>query len=176
MQKVLEEWNPDWAAIAHDMLHTGQTPKTNPDGDVELASGTNYSAFQYPRCPQCGGVMKPSVIYFGESVPDRLRDMSFRLANEASQLLIVGSSLATYSAYRLVKIAHDQRKPILIVNQGPTRADPIIEDKVELGSSELLQRTAQLLAGSRAEGDSVLQRLIHAGDIIKPQAKGVAGS
>lgn len=168
LQHVLEEWNPPWAALAEEMRTTRRAPKTNPDGDVELASGTNYSTFEYPRCPSCGGVLKPSVVYFGESVPDRLKSMSLSLVEEASQVLVVGSSLATYSAFRLVKMAHEQGKPILVLNQGPTRGDPLIDDKVELGSSQVLQRAAQHLAGSRAEGDAVLQRLLTTGEINKP--------
>ena len=45
------------------------------------------------------------------------------MLESASQLLILGTSLATYSAFRLVKQAHEQKKPILMISMGPSRAD-----------------------------------------------------
>jgi NAD-dependent SIR2 family protein deacetylase len=48
---------------------------------------------------------------------------SFELIDSASQLLILGTTLATYSAFRLVKAAKEQDKPVLMISQGPSRAD-----------------------------------------------------
>lgn len=45
------------------------------------------------------------------------------MLENASQLLVMGTSLATYSAFRLVKQAHEQGKPILMISLGPSRAD-----------------------------------------------------
>ena len=168
-QDILTEWNPKWDALSKEMESTGKKPKTNPDGDVQLGGDVDYSSFQYPPCPQCGGVLKPAVIFFGESVPDRLRDHSYQMVDDADSFLLIGSSLATYSAYRLVKQAVEQKKRTLIVNIGPTRADPIVVDKVELGSSDVMNRAARLLAGSSTMAkDPVLQRLLESGVRIPP--------
>ncbi len=123
-QDKLTELNPSWAELQRQMTRTGKSPKTNPDGDVELGKDTDYSTFKYPACPNCGGVLKPAVIFFGESVPDKLRDHSHQMVDECNAMLLVGTSLATYSAFRLVKQAVEQKKPVLILNkgrQGPTR-------------------------------------------------------
>ena len=173
-QDVLTEWNPKWDRLARDMEATGMQPKTNPDGDVQLGGDVDYSSFNYPACPQCGGVLKPAVIFFGESVPDRLRDHSYELVDNAESMLLIGSSLATYSAFRLVKQAVEAKKPVMIVNMGPTRADSIVEDKVELGSSDVMSATARLLAGSRPASDPVLKRLLESGVSIEPTQRVVS--
>ncbi|CEH16294.1 Sirtuin 4 and related class II sirtuins (SIR2 family) [Ceraceosorus bombacis] len=163
-QSILAERNPMWDEMAKEMHQRGTQPKTNPDGDVELARNTDYSSFHYPACPSCGGVLKPGVVFFGESVPDALRDRSFELVRRASQMLIVGSSTATYSAYRLAKTMHEAGGSVMILNKGPSRADPLASDKIELGSSEVLQLVAQRLAGTdRRKKDPVLDRLLTSG-------------
>ncbi|TKY86490.1 hypothetical protein EX895_004639 [Sporisorium graminicola] len=175
-QDELTRLNPAWAQLQRQMAETGKSPKTNPDGDVELHN-VDYSTFHYPACPNCGGVLKPAVIFFGESVPDKLRDHSYQMVDNASAMLLVGTSLATYSAFRLVKQAVEQKKPVLILNRGPTRADPLVENKIELGSSEVLSRVAQQLSNGRERNDKVLQSLLSSGVTVRPnEASGVISS
>ncbi|EPQ29471.1 uncharacterized protein PFL1_03226 [Pseudozyma flocculosa PF-1] len=169
-QDELTRLNPRWAQLAREMQETGKSPKTNPDGDVDLGD-VDYSTFNYPSCPSCGGVLKPAVIFFGESVPDVLRDHSYQLVRDASAFLLVGTSLATYSAFRLVKQAVEDGKPVLILNKGPTRADPIVDNKIELGSSEVLNATARLLSSGREEKDHVLRRLLESGVTLVPNQR-----
>lgn len=177
-QDELTRLNPAWAELQQEMARTGKSPKTNPDGDVDLNShNVDYSTFKYPACPNCGGVLKPAVIFFGESVPNQLRDHSFQMVDNASAMLLVGTSLATYSAYRLVKQAVEAKKPVMILNKGPTRADPIVENKIELGSSEVLQGVARKLSNGREKNDKVLQSLLTSGVTIRPnEASGVISS
>ncbi|CAO1622535.1 unnamed protein product [Parajaminaea phylloscopi] len=175
-QELLEETNPRWHNLAREMRAKGTEPKTNPDGDVELGD-VDYSSFQYPPCPDCGGILKPAVIFFGESVPEALKDRSYSLVDQASRFLLIGTSLATYSAFRLVKSAVEQGKPCLILNRGPTRADEIVPDKIELGSSETLTRVARALSKGREAKDPVLRRLLESGAIVAPRSrKGVVSS
>ncbi|EGP92350.1 uncharacterized protein MYCGRDRAFT_34913 [Zymoseptoria tritici IPO323] len=123
--------------------------KTNPDGDVDVP-GVEYGTFRYPPCPKClaertglaeegknvavdeqgawatgsnAGILKPAVIMFGESIPNSVKVEVENAVDEASQLLVLGSSLATYSAWRLVKRAKEQGKPIAAVNMGGVRGE-----------------------------------------------------
>ncbi|PWY99896.1 DHS-like NAD/FAD-binding domain-containing protein [Testicularia cyperi] len=175
-QDELTRLNPAWARLQREMAETGKEPKTNPDGDVELHD-VDYSTFHYPSCPSCGGILKPAVVFFGESVPDRLRDRSFSLVDHADAFLLIGSSLATYSAFRLVKHAREHNKPLLILNKGPTRADQLTHNKIELGSSPVLSLAARLLANGRQDRDPVLRHLLESGVEIQPnQRKAVVSS
>jgi NAD-dependent SIR2 family protein deacetylase len=95
----------------------------NPDGDVTL-DDTAVRDFSMAGCLWCGSrLLKPDVVYFGEPVPAERKQRAARMLAEASGLLVVGSSLAVMSGYRLVLDARSQGKPVLVVNGGPGRAD-----------------------------------------------------
>lgn len=124
--------------------------RTNPDGDADVP-GAPYSTFRYPACPHClrrppilpdgskgrvevdadgawseksdSGVLKPNVIMFGESIPSDIKIQAEAAIDEAGKLMVIGSSLATYSAWRLVKRAFDQKLPIGILNVGGVRKE-----------------------------------------------------
>ena len=101
-----------------------------PDGDADLESA-DFSSFAVPACNRCGGVLKPDVVFFGESVPrDRVEAAAQRL-DEADAMLIVGSSLMVYSGLRFVHWAAAAGKPLAAVNLGRTRADELLTLKVE---------------------------------------------
>ncbi|KAK1922308.1 DHS-like NAD/FAD-binding domain-containing protein [Papiliotrema laurentii] len=128
-QEEIARLNPVWDAEAKEAERTGNRPRTNPDGDVEL-HGVDYKSFQVPPCRACvaegrekKGIVKPNVVFFGETLTAETRETSLEMLESASQLLILGTSLATYSAFRLVKQAHEQKKPILMISMGPSRAD-----------------------------------------------------
>jgi NAD-dependent SIR2 family protein deacetylase len=97
--------------------------RINPDGDVDLPADV-VSGFRTVDCVDCaGGVLKPDVVFFGENVPaDRVREC-YRLVDEATTLLVLGSSLTVMSGLRFVRRAARAGKPVLIVNHGPTRGD-----------------------------------------------------
>jgi NAD-dependent deacetylase sirtuin 4 len=117
--------------------------KSNPDGDVDIP-GAPYTTFRYPACPTClekgeqgvgvdndggwkpgstGGVLKPSVVMFGESIPPERKNAAEQAVNDAERILVIGSSLATYSAWRLVKHAKELGMPIGILNIGGVRGE-----------------------------------------------------
>ena len=124
--------------------------KTNPDGDVDLP-GAPYTTFRYPACPHClanpplardgtqtvvevdaegawkntstAGILKPAVVMFGESINPVVKDAAERAIDGSGRLLILGTSLATYSAWRLAKRALEQGMPIGIMNLGGVRGE-----------------------------------------------------
>jgi NAD-dependent SIR2 family protein deacetylase len=121
--------NPDWARIEG---------RVAPDGDVDL-DGHDYSGFIVPDCPRCGGIIKPDVVFFGETVPRERVDRAFEGVANADALLVVGSSLMVYSGYRFAEAAAAAGKPIAAVNLGRTRADHLFALKVGAPSDEVLQ-------------------------------------
>lgn len=95
----------------------------NPDGDVELTSAW-VDRFRMVGCLRCGSLMlKPEVVYFGEPVPGERKRAARELLNESSGLLVVGSSLAVMSGFRLALDAMRAGRPVGIINGGPGRAD-----------------------------------------------------
>ena len=75
--------------------------------------------------PNGVGVLKPNVIMFGESIPAPVKAAAEAAIDAASKVLVVGSSLATYSAWRLVKRAHDRGMGIGILNLGGVRKEEV---------------------------------------------------
>lgn len=116
-----------------------------PDGDAELPEAA-VAEFRVPGCAGCGGVMKPDVVLFGETVPRDTVDAAWRLFDEADALLVAGSSLAVFSGRRFAYRARDRGVPIAVVNLGPTRADAFAAARVEGRLGTVLPRVARELA------------------------------
>jgi NAD-dependent SIR2 family protein deacetylase len=94
----------------------------NPDGDVDLPE-QDLDAFRTVDCDVCGGVLKPDVVFFGETVPPDRVAACFAMVDAARALVVLGSSLTVMSGYRFVLHAAKLGTPVAIVNAGPTRGD-----------------------------------------------------
>jgi NAD-dependent SIR2 family protein deacetylase len=121
--------NPAFSALA---------AQVNPDGDVELADD-EVAAFTTVDCARCrAGMLKPDVVFFGESVPASRVERSYALVERARALLVLGSSLTVMSGRRFVLRAAKLGIPVAIVNQGPTRGDPYACLSVDAPLGEVL--------------------------------------
>ncbi len=116
-----------------------------PDADAVIASAADIAGFRYLDCPGCGGMLKPNIVYFGESVPNEIVAQAFSMVENADALLVVGSSLTVFSGYRFVRHAAANGIPVGIVNRGPTRGDDLATVKLESGCSETLALLADEL-------------------------------
>ncbi|KAJ5318911.1 hypothetical protein MYU51_012505 [Penicillium brevicompactum] len=138
--------------------------KLNPDGDVDLAEAP-YSTFRYPSCPTClenpptledgrkaivevendgawmstsnAGILKPAVVMFGENIDPLVKSAAEEAIDDAGRLLILGSSLATYSAWRLVERAFKRGMPIGIINVGGVRNEAMLFGNIGQSSSHV---------------------------------------
>jgi NAD-dependent SIR2 family protein deacetylase len=119
------------------------TVVSRPDGDVDLEETAD---FVVPDCDGCGGVLKPDVVFFGENVPAarvaRCYDAVDALPERDGALLVAGSSLTVMSGLRFVKRAAKAATPVVIVNRGETRGDPLAAIRVDAGCSEFLTALA----------------------------------
>ncbi|GAA4928438.1 NAD-dependent protein deacetylase [Actinoplanes utahensis] len=106
--------NPGFAAVATTV---------NPDGDVEL-DDAEVAGFTVVDCLSCGGLLKPDVVYFGETVPPDRVSRAFGLVASARTLLVLGSSLTVMSGRRFVLRAARDGIRVAIVNRGVTRGEP----------------------------------------------------
>jgi len=132
LQERMAEANPGWAERHGDVV-------ARPDGDVDLDATDD---FVVPDCLDCGGVLKPDVVFFGENVPAERVQRCFAavddLTPDGGALLAVGTSLTVMSGFRFVRRAARAGVPVVVVNRGATRGDELATYAVEAGCSEFL--------------------------------------
>lgn len=128
VQKTLEDLNPAWVALE---------ARHGPDGDADLEDQA-FLDFKVPDHEDCGGMLKPDVVFFGESVPRDRVETAFTALDNVDAMLIVGSSLMVYSGYRFALGAAERGLPIAAINIGHTRADALLRFKVEARAAEVL--------------------------------------
>jgi NAD-dependent SIR2 family protein deacetylase len=136
LQQRLTELNPGFA-------ERHQRVEVRPDGDVELDDTRD---FVVAGCRDCGGVLKPHVVFFGENVPvervERCYAAVDRLPQTEGALLVAGSSLTVMSGFRFVRRAARAGTPVVIVNRGLTRGDDLATYRIDTGTSEFLTALA----------------------------------
>ena len=123
-----------------------------PDGDADLAEDLDLADFVVPACLRCGGVLKPDVVFYGESVPRERVTEATGLVDGADAVLVVGSSLMVFSSFRFVRRAHERGIPVVAVNQGVTRADDRLAVKVAADCGAALPRLAAALSRNEVRG------------------------
>ncbi|MDG4839320.1 NAD-dependent protein deacetylase [Micromonospora sp. WMMD967] len=141
LDRRLREANPDF---------TARVAAVNPDGDVDLPD-EQVEAFRTVDCGICGtGMLKPDVVFFGETVPPQRVARCFEAVGRARSLLVLGSSLTVMSGRRFVIRAAKQGIPVAIVNQGPTRGDGHASVCVDAPLGAVLPELAARVSGSAA--------------------------
>jgi len=124
--------------MQHNPLLENLASAPAPDGDSQLEQ-IDFTKIEIPYCHDCGGIMKPDVVFYGESVPPERVKTCFDAVGRADAMLIAGSSLMVYSGYRFTRRAHEIGMPIVAINRGVTRADDILTMKVEQDCGAVLE-------------------------------------
>ncbi|AQQ52414.1 NAD-dependent deacylase [Planococcus lenghuensis] len=85
------------------------------------------------QCPVCSGRLRPSVVLFGEMLPEAPFDMAVDEAMNATLFIVLGSSLSVSPANQFPLIAKDNGARLVIINREPTPfdeyADAVIHDR-----------------------------------------------
>ena len=113
-----------------------------PDGD---AVARDWQQFRLVGCLQCGGRLKPDVVFFGESVPKARVEAAYALVEHADVLVVLGSSLTVMSGLRFVRHQARLQQPVVIINRGHTRGDDLATVKIDSGCSETLSEIRETL-------------------------------
>ena len=135
IQQVLLEANPD-------LPPPSALPA--PDGDAHVEP-QDLEQFHIPWCVHCGGMLQPDVVFFGDGVPATRTQAALAMMDGADALLVVGSSLVVYSGFRFCRMAQAGGKPIAVVNLGKTRADDMLDLKVEEAAERALPALCALV-------------------------------
>jgi NAD-dependent SIR2 family protein deacetylase len=120
-----------------------ETVELAPDGDADL-DDSHLERFQLLDC-ECGGRLKPHVVFFGENVPRQRVDRAFALVERARALLVVGSSLTVWSGFRFVRKAAERGQAVAILSLGPTRGDACASLRIEAAAGATLTALSEHL-------------------------------
>ena len=109
---------------------------------VCLSCSAKYSASEYkiaekkiPHCESCGKILKPSVIFFGENIPQNALVDSQKFAEKADVVLVIGTSAVVYPAASIPKIAKGRGASIIEFNIEKTELTGSDTDIFILGSA-----------------------------------------
>jgi NAD-dependent protein deacetylase/lipoamidase len=80
-----------------------------------------------PHCPECGGLLRPDVVWFGEMLPARQVEAAFAAAAEAEACLVIGTTGAVYPAAAVVHAAKAAGARVVVVDPGPTAFDALAD-------------------------------------------------
>jgi NAD+-dependent protein deacetylase sirtuin 4 len=131
------------AGIVVAVASGGAATPLRPDGDVEMEE---HEAFVVPACVACGGgdaSIAPDLVFYGGSVPRETVAAARAAVDACGAVVIVGSSVTTYSAYSLVKRAKEAGKTVCVLNYGPGRADRLADMLVAGALTHVLPAIAE---------------------------------
>lgn len=144
LQRALEQANPSVRGDIEAGRAELDDGRLRPDGDAVVE---DWSDFVVVPCAACGGVLKPDVVFFGETVPADRVTRAYAAVDAADALLVAGSSLTVMSGLRFVRHASRNGKRVAIINRGPTRADELAAVRIDAGCSPTLSELAGRLGG-----------------------------
>ncbi|MBE9390755.1 NAD-dependent protein deacylase [Fervidicoccus fontis] len=112
-----------------------------------------------PRCPKCGRILKPAVVYFGEPLPSEELSSAFSLAKSSKLIIVVGSSLSVYPAALIPEIALDHGAKLFIINESPTHLDKDAELVVREKAGTFLEKVSnaveEMMKSSKQKDESL---------------------
>ena len=122
----------------HDCGHTFEDP--------------NFDFIARPPCPQCGGRLRPDVVWFGEQPPAELMERARDAARRAEVCLLLGTSGVVYPAAALPEIASAQGARLLEINPSPTPLSPMCDVTVRARAGQALPRIEELVRSGMGSG------------------------
>jgi len=104
--------------------------------------GRNEQVPLHPLPPvcDCGGILRPGIVWFGEMLPGDEWERAIEAARTAEVFISIGTSASVYPAAGLVQVAHQSGARVVIVNPDPTPADELAEWILGGPAGEILPR------------------------------------
>ncbi len=93
-----------------------------------------------PECEICSGMLKPDVVFFGESLPAAVLREATRRSKECDFFVVIGSSLAVYPAAYMPAYAKEAGAKLAIINASTTSYDLQADILVNAGAGDIMER------------------------------------
>lgn len=91
-----------------------------------------------PACARCGGILKPDVVFFGETLPEATLEEATRRASGCDLMLVIGSSLAVYPAAYMPLYARQAGARLIVINLTTTPADRFADVVIRGSAGEVM--------------------------------------
>jgi len=99
-----------------------------------------------PRCPRCGAMLRPDVVWFGEMLPAEALERAFAESNGCDAMLVVGTSGLVQPAASLPPTAQRAGSPIIEVNPNPSAITPLSTVFLQGPAGQVLPQVVDVLA------------------------------
>ncbi len=101
-----------------------------------------------PRCESCGGLLRPDVVWFGESLPRAELEAAVEVARACHVFFSIGTSGLVQPAASLAYAAHNRGAVVVEVNADPTPLTPKVDFALHGKSGEILPALVQVVWGN----------------------------
>lgn len=112
---------------------------------VELMLLKSTCEDNVPDCANCGGILKPDVVFFGEALPQKVLEQATYSAQECDLFIVIGSSLVVYPAAYMPQYAKSARASVVIINIGPTDQDDLADVIIDHSAGETMTKIMERL-------------------------------
>ncbi len=92
-----------------------------------------------PTCPECGYMLRPDVVWFGEPLDNMKWSMAVKEATRSDLFMVIGTSGAVYPAAELPYIARNSGSRIIVIDPNPTAFDDIADLRIWSRASEFFR-------------------------------------
>lgn len=96
-----------------------------------------------PVCPHCGGMARPGVVWFGESLPETVWEQAAAAVRGADLLLVAGTSAVVFPAASLIPLARECGAAVVEVNLEVTPASSVADVSLQGLADELVPRLVE---------------------------------
>lgn len=100
-----------------------------------------------PKCDQCGGILKPDTVSFGQSMPPRETEEAFHRARNCDLMIVIGSSLVVQPAAAIPLEARESGAKLVIINRDPTYHDSYADVVIHGSAGEVMSKILNRLKG-----------------------------
>lgn len=98
-----------------------------------------------PRCPRCGSLLRPDVVWFGEPLPKGALEEAFRLAERSDLVLVIGTSGVVYPAAYIPHIVKERGGKVIEINPKRSGITPIADVFIPSPAGEAMERILKAL-------------------------------
>lgn len=103
------------------------------------------SGVRIPKCSDCGGILKPDTVSFGQPMPPRETEEAFYRARNCDLFIVIGSSLVVQPAASIPLEAKEHGAKLVIINREPTYHDPYADVVIHGSAGETMSKIMKYL-------------------------------